>query len=694
MLSVFVKIGVCSSRSGRVSRHEVMLGMRDGDCGAEGSEGFEGLEISSACAATVGKANSRRGAQSHKAEVAAQVVPDGRICRLCAERDDGADPVMRSCSRRWGYVTKDSPPKNQGGHCYYCLRVFTARYQLAHKSLKAFLTHIGSDPGRRQEFLGHVETCIEQMKANGKWDCHIAWQPEQELSHTASDQQIWEEPDDLYYELSEYTKSFGDPHTNGLNHTVTERQNRRGVWETCVIVPQPKVYRLKRRRVESADLRRVIDHSSNAIGAGQLEANWSALAANIGEALPQATGATLDSLLSLAPKAAAVTGPQLVETGAPPAPSAADEDDELLQSLSLAPAFPALSCRPVGGGRGAAIAGPRACGPSLAVTPARAPRPTAPSSRSACKRPVVGSDEGRAASSTADSPAEKAQKNSRGRPKEDANSRSSRILADFMKADESCTQWFGDRWKSQDRMLNRLVAEVKDMMRSEEDEEMFRSWEATTKKLHAILQVCRAYKSHGPSSKGLRIAFVEAQRFLQASPAADEPFPMFLRHQMHTVGAADAWPAQVFWTFLSAESLVQSGGFDASDVAERQREMLTDKVVGLCQVDAVDKLRAAVMELTSFDTSALGLAPEVTQSLQHLRWIVALPDQPLAETLARGKAALAAAPTDKVLQGLAVFPRGRLALSAAADKLKGLQRLEMEGEVLAKAFRELQVACQ
>jgi len=54
--------------------------------------------------------------------------PDGRKCRLCSNADNSDDPTASGEYRKWGYPPKQG--KTQGQFCYYCLRVFNARYSV------------------------------------------------------------------------------------------------------------------------------------------------------------------------------------------------------------------------------------------------------------------------------------------------------------------------------------------------------------------------------------------------------------------------------------------------------------------------------------------------------------------------------------------------------------------------------------
>eukprot|EP00975_Prorocentrum_lima_P049032 10260139-Prorocentrum_lima.AAC.1 len=66
-----------------------------------------------------------------------------------------------------------------------------------------------------------------------------------------------------------------------------------------------------------------------------------------------------------------------------------------------------------------------------------------------------------------------------------------------------------------------------------------------------------------------------------------------------------------------------------------------------------------------------------------------LPTNPLDEMILLDEAALASLPTDPILKGLDAFPRGRLAKTAAQEKLKLLKCFHMESKCSLKSCTAL-----
>lgn len=243
------------------------------------------------------KTSSGGASQVEDCGPAQAAVPDGRECKLCGKSDDSPDAINSHEFWKWGYPAKGEPPKNQGLVCYYCIRTYNARYAVQ-GSCKQLIAKCGQDNEARSEFLALQAACIETFKQNNSRDVTVNWKRQETLKHKSSIETSWEEPDEEYWEISAYSTDFGDPLTNGKNHQVVERKNRLGQIETCVVVPQKKIYKLKRRRVDKAETSTVIDDGSFQLGGDHMQRVAEDLAATFSAGLPVATGVTLDALLS------------------------------------------------------------------------------------------------------------------------------------------------------------------------------------------------------------------------------------------------------------------------------------------------------------------------------------------------------------------------------------------------------------
>ena len=60
---------------------------------------------------------------------ALHVILLGRECIICCFTDDSDDPCFAGLKRLWGYPPDPVTGKTSGYVCYYCMRVFNARFK-------------------------------------------------------------------------------------------------------------------------------------------------------------------------------------------------------------------------------------------------------------------------------------------------------------------------------------------------------------------------------------------------------------------------------------------------------------------------------------------------------------------------------------------------------------------------------------
>lgn len=255
-------------------------------------------------------------------------VPDGRCCRLCQESDDSADPTAPSEFRAWGYPVKpplagsDAPPTNQGLICFYCLRVYNARFSIQYPTVKALVEALGKSEELLQQFRSYLAECVRQMCERGTRDVHVDWPSVEKLKVKNKRQLLWESPTDEYWSLDEYRRDFGDPATNGKGHQTTQQQMDDGTWETFVVIPGRRIFKAKRQRVQSAELSQTVDSGTFTLGANQVKDKWAQLAQTFEGGLVKATGMSLDAILAQRAPAASpqTSAPPAAVAIAPPAP--------------------------------------------------------------------------------------------------------------------------------------------------------------------------------------------------------------------------------------------------------------------------------------------------------------------------------------------------------------------------------------
>jgi hypothetical protein len=90
---------------------------------------------------------------------------------------------------------------------------------------------------------------------------------------------------DRYLPYATYKEAYGDPDSNGKNH-------RRLVWmnEDCVMIPGPKEWVVKRRRLHEVSKVTTQATSGLAIDVGHLDMNFQDLSSSMFAAFPKASG--------------------------------------------------------------------------------------------------------------------------------------------------------------------------------------------------------------------------------------------------------------------------------------------------------------------------------------------------------------------------------------------------------------------
>ena len=153
-----------------------------------------------------------------RADSAELVTVDGRLCVLCGFADNSPDPVFSSQHRKWGYAARTG--KQQGRHCYYCVRVFESCYK-CNMSISALVTLVGSDPAEMHTFRGLLELCVNHVSEMGTTGGSLNWtafEQQVSLSTTKRKELSMVDPEDLFYPTKDYESKFGDVRSNGLGH--------------------------------------------------------------------------------------------------------------------------------------------------------------------------------------------------------------------------------------------------------------------------------------------------------------------------------------------------------------------------------------------------------------------------------------------------------------------------------------------
>lgn len=241
---------------------------------------------------SAGSAASSSGGASAKALWV--VNPDGRVCIICQCRDSDADRVFTAeCSMKWAYPPDSVSKRNRGHTCYYCLRVWQARFKGKYQSQEAFVRACGTDMQLWQVFNHWLNMAVELMKQHQDHAVTVKWGSQDEVrqlvTRQARETRI-EDPEDQVFPLDDYIREHGDYRTNGLGHKYVDWGEVKGV-----LVPGKRIWRVKRARVMSAEIQSVVDSGEFQIGPQQLENLMEDIG---GSFVPErATGVSLDSLL-------------------------------------------------------------------------------------------------------------------------------------------------------------------------------------------------------------------------------------------------------------------------------------------------------------------------------------------------------------------------------------------------------------
>jgi hypothetical protein len=239
----------------------------------------------------------------------------------------------------------------------------------------------------------------------------------------------WKEPDDEIWKPADYEKEFGNYLSNGLGHQKVEWGGVKGM-----LVPGRQVWKVKRARVSTAEIKQVVDDGSFQLGGpDQLQQ----MMMDIGEGfIPQrATGMSVS--LDEARSSAAAAAPASASSSSTGFSAAGGFD-------SMFSMFPGMSMQGF-----SAVVPP--VNPRVQVLN-RSTGSAGGNSTTPTKRAAVPS-----AGVLGESPTSSGQEPGlRGRPKEDLQSRCDKVFAEFEAAESTHTRFFGAEKKVQMKALTRL----------------------------------------------------------------------------------------------------------------------------------------------------------------------------------------------------------------------------------------------
>jgi hypothetical protein len=157
---------------------------------------------------------------------------------------------------------------------------------------------MGKDSKLKDSFQHFKNFGITKMAEVGAWEIRVPWKSADEenkvLSHHQESIVALDDPEHQGMLYPDYVKAHGEPSVNGLGHKRCTIMGK-----DLVIIPGPKIFKIRSTQQFRADLRTTVDDESNVVGEGQMQANFSELAGAI--MMPEATGVSMDVLFGTRP---------------------------------------------------------------------------------------------------------------------------------------------------------------------------------------------------------------------------------------------------------------------------------------------------------------------------------------------------------------------------------------------------------
>ena len=312
--------------------------------------------------------------------------------------------------------------------CFYCVRVFNARYQYKF-TITSLEGTLGRDIEERRRFSEFLKLCKKTFVDAGTHDVKLPWGSiATVVDQTNRTLVSFDEPEDVFWKYHDYVAAFGDPEKNGKGHT---RQVIEGI--NGVLVPCSGPYKIRRSHQKFVDERRAIDDGSFTLGANQSGAVFADISSQL--LSTRATGASLSSLLGpySAPASSASSG---VTSAASATLGVVDDgDDGTMQRF----------------GFGTVMAETQTLGGAATVAGTGRPR------RAASKRNTDKGTKRKAQPKEQSAPSAAV---SKGRKPRDVMHTAERVFDEFRNADETSVLYFGDEWRRQRRWLERLICDL------------------------------------------------------------------------------------------------------------------------------------------------------------------------------------------------------------------------------------------
>lgn len=607
-----------------------------------------------------------------------KVQPDGRACPTCQAKDSDPDRVLPHMTMKWGYAPDPNSGRNVGRLCYYCHRVWTARFKQKYKSLDSFTQALGGDLSLVQVFQHWLNMGIGLMQELKRHDIKISWGDEatarQVTKKMASEVRV-EEPEDVILAPEDYRRQYGDPASNGLGHRYVEMGSAKGY-----LIPGAREWRVKRARVMSAELSEVVDDGSFQLGHLQMEGMVLDIAA--GFAPERATGVSLSDLLP-----ARSREPQGPDTEPASSIGTAPPTSSTSGGAGLVNFF-ALS----GGGGGVTMCSHAAPTPERPTKPtggpaARVPgqqRQKQPAATHTQRQPMQAAQ----AAAAAQSPQADSGQARRGRPKEDAAAKAERLFEEFSGADQGHVRFFGAERRTQIKSIGRLIADLEAQIQDTADTtdtEALTKLQVISKKTSIVMSLVKAPLKTSAFAQ----AFQEVVLFARMAPAVEDwPCPIWLHQLQHTQQVQMAKTPAEFWQLVTPAAL-EDGKFAAADVPAKQSELVAARVVDETRVDD-GTLQHRLRAFSAPDVlAACALGETVARQLRAIYMLSTFDDPECIAGDLQWACGLVNDSAQVIAAAICTFPAGRKLLAAAQDRAALLERRAKRARYVGSLLSEL-----
>ena len=229
--------------------------------------------------------------------------------------------------------------RNVGHWCFYCIRVYEARYEVRGWKLSHLHSKLAEDSVLHKEWNLYLDVCIGIFKDAGTRDVRMKWGiiDEKVKQLTISEVEI-SGPETVYMPLADYIFEHGDPNSNGKGHSTVMWE---GEW--CVMIAKKRQWSVKNKTRHQIVHQRTRDDSKFQLSEDQASNTALQLSTRLFAGMPKASGVSLQDLIGSLPHDGPAQAPNCADN--PPVPARplgspiskgtkdADNDDEDDDSL-------------------------------------------------------------------------------------------------------------------------------------------------------------------------------------------------------------------------------------------------------------------------------------------------------------------------------------------------------------------------